>query len=75
MAQLIVRNIDDDVVRRLKLRAARHRRSMEAETREILRQALAPRHRTLKDLLLEIPCVGKASDFARRREKARPVAL
>jgi plasmid stability protein len=38
---LIVRNLDDELVRRLKIRAARHNRSAEAEHREILRQALA----------------------------------
>ena len=38
---LIVRNIDDELVRRLKMRAARHNRSAEAEHREILRQVLA----------------------------------
>jgi antitoxin FitA len=42
MAQsLIVRNVDDELMRRLKMRAARHNRSPEAEHREILRQALA----------------------------------
>ena len=38
---LPVRNLDDDLVARLKRRAARHGRSTEAEHREILRQALA----------------------------------
>jgi antitoxin FitA len=38
---LHVRNLDDDIVHRLKRRAARHGRSVEAEHREILRQALA----------------------------------
>lgn len=38
---LHVRNLDDDLIVQLKLRAARHGRSMEAEHREILRQALA----------------------------------
>lgn len=38
---LHVRNLDDDVIARLKRRAARHGRSAEAEHREILRQALA----------------------------------
>lgn len=38
---LHVRNLDDDLVVRLKRRAARHGRSAEAEHREILRQALA----------------------------------
>ena len=41
MAQLIVRNLDEELVLRLKLRAAEHGRSAEAEHREILRQALA----------------------------------
>jgi plasmid stability protein len=38
---LHVRNLDDDLITRLKRRAARHGRSAEAEHREILRQALA----------------------------------
>lgn len=38
---LIVRNVEEDLIRRLKLRAARHNRSMEAEHREILRTSLA----------------------------------
>jgi plasmid stability protein len=38
---LHVRNLEDDLVLRLKRRAARHGRSAEAEHREILRQALA----------------------------------
>lgn len=38
---LHVRNLDDDLVAKLKRRAARHGRSTEAEHREILRQALS----------------------------------
>jgi plasmid stability protein len=38
---LHVRNLDDELVARLKRRAARHGRSAEAEHREILRQALS----------------------------------
>lgn len=38
---LHVRNIDDDLILRLRRRAARHGRSVEAEHREILRQALS----------------------------------
>lgn len=38
---LHVRNLDDELITRLKRRAARHGRSTEAEHREILRQALA----------------------------------
>ncbi len=38
---LHVRNLDKELIARLKRRAARHGRSAEAEHREILRQALA----------------------------------
>ncbi len=38
---LQVRNLDDDLIHRLKRRAARHGRSAEAEHREILRQTLS----------------------------------
>ncbi|HVZ69209.1 MAG TPA: hypothetical protein VG891_07075 [Rhizomicrobium sp.] len=41
MAQLLVRDIPEDVVAALKRRAKRHGRSAEAEHREILRQALS----------------------------------
>lgn len=37
---LIVRNLDDEVVDKLMLRAARNGRSVESEHREILKQAL-----------------------------------
>jgi plasmid stability protein len=39
MAQLLVRNLDDAVKRRLRARAERHGHSMEEEVREILRRA------------------------------------
>jgi len=38
---LLVHDLDDDLIDRLKERAAQHGRSTEAEHREILRQALA----------------------------------
>ena len=41
MASLIVRNIDDALKEKLRLRAARHGRSMEEEARTILKDALA----------------------------------
>ena len=41
MATLTVRNLADDLVRRLRIRAAEHGRSAEAEHREILRANLA----------------------------------
>ena len=57
MGQLIVRNVNDDLIRALKMRAAEKRRSAEAEHREILREALESRRRrhTLKQLLAEMP--------------------
>ena len=42
MGQLTVRKVDDELIRRLKIRAAEHGRSAEAEHREILKQALRP---------------------------------
>jgi plasmid stability protein len=40
MAQILVRNLEDQVKGRLQDRARRHGRSMEEEAREILRNAL-----------------------------------
>lgn len=39
MAEVLIRNIEDDVIERLKLKAKLHGRSLEQELREILRQA------------------------------------
>jgi plasmid stability protein len=50
MAQLLVRNLEDDVKRRLKERAARHGRSMEEEARDILRNALNNENRPAEGL-------------------------
>jgi len=43
MAQLIVRRLDDDVKERLKARAEKHGRSLEAEVRAILESAAKER--------------------------------
>ena len=40
MATLTIRDLDDELRARLRVRAARHGRSMEAEVRAILRDAL-----------------------------------
>lgn len=45
MAMLTVRNIPDEVHRALRVRAAQHGHSMEAEVREILESAVAPEGR------------------------------
>jgi plasmid stability protein len=42
MASLTIRNLDDDLKRRLRLRAAQHGHSMEEEARRILRNAVRP---------------------------------
>ena len=42
MASLTIRNLDDNLKARLRLRAAQHSRSMEAEVRNILYQTLMP---------------------------------
>lgn len=73
MAQLIVRNVDDDLVRRLKQRAAEHGRSAEEEHRHLLRAAL--RSEGLLERLESMPDVGADDDFDRRREMPRPVDL
>ena len=54
MAQLVVRNLDDDVKLLLQRRAASHGQSMEAEVRDILRDALKPDRRATKGLGSEI---------------------
>ncbi len=41
MASITIRNLDDTLKRRLRIRAAEHGRSMEEEAREILRQSIA----------------------------------
>jgi plasmid stability protein len=40
MASITIRNLEDDLERRLRVRAAGHGRSMEEEARAILRQAV-----------------------------------
>lgn len=77
MAQLIVRNLDPELVVELRRRAAERGRSAEAEHRELLRMVLKPgrKRRPLKSLLLGMPAVGDDSDFARDRQKTRPVRL
>jgi plasmid stability protein len=77
MAQLIVRNVEEEIVRALRVRAARKQRSAEAEHREILREALAPQRKgkTLKELLLDMPAAGDDADFERPRDVGRKTRL
>jgi len=52
MASITIRNMEDGVKARLRVRAAQHGRSMEEEARQILRQAVAstPPSANLADL-------------------------
>jgi antitoxin FitA len=49
MADIVLRNLDEDLKERLRLRAARNSRSMNAELREIVRLALVQPHRASAD--------------------------
>jgi plasmid stability protein len=77
MAQLIVRDIEDEVVEELKVRAARNGQSAEEEHRQILRRALAPSpfSSSLKELLEQMPDAGTDDDFERSQDRGRPVTL
>ena len=76
VSQLVVRNVDPVIVNALKERAARHGRSVEAEHRELLREALLGRRsRSLKAHLLAMPRVGDDADFEPPRGRARRVTL
>jgi antitoxin FitA len=66
MADLLVRGVDEELVRALKERAGAHGRSAEAEHREILAAALArPRRRSFAEVLASMPEVGDDADFER----------
>ena len=76
MAQLIVRELEEAVVRALKLRAAKKGISAEAEHRAILREVLLRRsRRSFKDALLAMPDVGNDTDFAFDRDLDRDDGL
>ena len=66
MADLLVRGIDQAVVRALKERAEAHGRSVEAEHREILATAFERlRRRGFAEVLASMPNVGTDADFER----------
>ena len=69
MANLVVRNLDQRLVDALKQRAARHRRSAEAEHRAILEAALllTPK-KSFAEVLSSMPDVGEDEDFERRQD-------
>ena len=61
MAQLLVRNLEDDVKARLRVLAAQHGRSMDEEARAILRQAVAVSTRPRVGLGTEIAALFKGT--------------
>jgi antitoxin FitA len=66
MAQLIVGDLSEDLIKALEQRAAKHHRSIEQELREILQAALArPKRRHSAEVLAAIPNVGEDGDFER----------
>lgn len=69
MAELVVRNVEEIVTRRLQQRAAAHGVSAEEEHRRILHRALgadvAGDLTDFKEYLLSMPGVGDDSDFSR----------
>lgn len=69
MANLVVRNIDDEVVKALKAKAGLAGTSAEALHRQILEAALLrPQKRSLADVLKSIPSVGEDEDFNRKQD-------
>ena len=78
MASLTVRNLPDETHRALRVRAARHGRSTEAEIRAILEDAVRPAQRVkLGSLLAEIgrEAGGVELDIQRDRTPAEPIDL
>ena len=73
MAQLVVRQLEDSVVQKLRERAAKAGVSMEEEHRRILRAAVNPpgRTKTFKEHLLGIPVGTEAALFIRKRTMSR----
>ncbi len=64
--QLLVRDVDPQLVKALKERAAANNRSAESEHRVILERALRGTERVpLAEALMKIPAVGDDSDFQR----------
>jgi len=77
LASITIRNLDDGLKSRLRLRAAQHGRSMEDEARQILRSALAEKARGPANLFDAIrrriaPLGGVDLAIPRRRKMREP---
>ena len=76
MANLVVRNVDEEIVKALKARAGRHGTSAEAEHRRILAEALLkPKKRSFTQVLASMPNVGDDTDFERVEDTNNPDVL
>ncbi len=72
MAQLVVRNLHDALVKALKQRAAKRNHSAEQEHREILQAALqGTRRRSVAEVPARMPDVGEDQDFEREQVDPR----
>ena len=71
MASLVVRNVDDEIVRALKFQASQKGISAEAEHRNLLADALlTPRRRSFEEVIQSIPPVGRDDDFSRVEDES-----
>ncbi|NLT29168.1 MAG: plasmid stabilization protein [Propionibacterium sp.] len=75
MSTITIRNLDDDVTRRLRIRAAAHGHSMEAEVRAILTGAVAGSTHLGRALIEMGESVGGVELEIPERSPARPVDL
>ena len=70
VAQIVVRQISDEVHRALKAQAAAHGRSAEAELREIIARAVLPQSRPRAgDLMRRIWSGAETSDLTLERDR------
>jgi len=80
VAQLVVRELENEVKARLQRRARQHGRSMEAEVRDILRQAVAGEDQSARKLGSRIAArfrgIGLTDDLPELRgEEVRPAVF
>ena len=77
MAQLLVRDLEDEVVLALRQKAAQDGTSVEEAHRRVLRFALLSKKpkKSFKEFLLEMPEGGDDSIFERHRSRPRAVSL
>jgi antitoxin FitA len=77
MAQLLVRELEEEVVRALRQRAVKEGTSVEEAHRRLLRSVLLSRkpNKSFKEALLEMPDDGDDSFLKRARRKPRKVVL